>query len=71
MKTKRNLSGIYYRYDNPETGTENRCFEDLPSEEQDRILASEDVEFAKRLAKRLAEVLNEIGNEFNLIMEID
>ena len=70
MKIKRNLSGIYYRYKNPETEeTENRCFEDLPSEAQDLILNAEDCGYAKRLAKMLADTLNEVGNAVDIIAE--
>ena len=64
MKIKRNLSGIYYRYKG-----DNVCFEDLPEEEQDRILNSHDGEFAKRLARILADRLYELGESFDIIAE--
>ena len=39
MKTRRNLSGIYFRSKNEETGKyENVVFEDLSDEEQDEMM---------------------------------
>ena len=70
MKIKRNLSGVYYRYENPETKeTENRCFEDLPPEAQDLILNAEDCGYTKRLARILADRLYELGESFDIIAE--
>jgi len=61
MKEKRNLSGIYFRYNN-----ENIVFEELSEEEQDKILDTKDVDFIKRLTKMLATTIREIGEEFDI-----
>lgn len=39
MKTKRDLSGIYFMQRLPEGGHEPRCFEDLEEEDRERVLA--------------------------------
>lgn len=70
MKTQRNLSGIYVRYQNPQSGEwENWCFEDLSEEKQDEFLASKNLEWTQSLAKQLAYTLNKIGNQFGLTNE--
>jgi hypothetical protein len=67
MKTKRNLSGIYFRSKNEVTNKwDNVCFEDLSADEQHIILTIKDKGFTERLAQRLADTLNEIGEEFNI-----
>jgi hypothetical protein len=61
LKPNRGISGVYLKFKNPETGNfENRCFEDLPEEEQDRWMNSLDIDALKRLIKVLANVINEI-----------
>lgn len=70
MKTKRNLSGIYCRYKNLETGKfDNVCFEDLPEDEQDKFMKNRNEEFLKNLSKRLADVLNEVGEYTGIAKE--
>ena len=67
MKVKRGLSGIYYRSKNTETGKfENVVFEDLNTEEQDKILEGASEEYLKNMVKRLSEVINDIGNQLDL-----
>lgn len=67
MKVKRGLSGIYYRSKNTETGKfENVVFEDLNTEEQDKILEGASEEYLKNMIKRLSEVINDIGNQLDL-----
>ena len=62
MKVKRNLSGIYFRSLNEETGKwEAIVFEDLSEEEQDRYMEGRSEEWIKNLAKQLANTINEIG----------
>ena len=69
MKVRRNLSGIYFRSENEETGkVENVVFEDLSTEEQDKQMENRDVEWLKSLAKQLADTLNDIGEHFDIIM---
>ena len=70
---KRNLSGIYFRYKTPEREDskndkfENRCFEDLPEEDQDKMMEGRSEEWLKSLAKQLANTLRKIGDEFDII----
>lgn len=48
---QRSVSGIYFRYQNPDTQKlENWTFEDLPEEKQNEILDSKDHEFVNRYA---------------------
>lgn len=70
MKTKRNLSGIYFRH-KPEGAEkfENWVFEDLPEEEQSRVMEGRTDEWLKGLAKQLANTLNEIGEHFEIAKE--
>ena len=68
IKTKRNLSGIYLSFKNPETDKiENRVFEDLPSEEQDKIMKDRDIKWLKGLAKQLANTINDVADKFDII----
>jgi hypothetical protein len=63
---KRNLSGVYFRYNNPETGWEPRTFEDLPRSEQERILKGRKNEWVQGLALILADRLRQIGDKFDI-----
>lgn len=64
------MSGIFIRFKNPDTGkTENRTFEDLPKEDQERWLASLDTEALKRTVTSLADTLREICDEFDITRE--
>lgn len=68
MKTRRNLSGVYFRSKNQESGKyENVVFEDLDEEEQNKILNTKEGEWIKSLVKILANTLNDIGNQFDLM----
>ena len=72
MKTIRSLSGIYFRYQNPETKEwENIVFEDLPEEWQDKYMNEKSVEFIKGLAKQLANTINIIGEQFDIIRDYE
>lgn len=63
VPARRDLSGVFFRYRNPETGRfENRVFEDLPESAQDRVMADRDAVWLRSLAKRLALVLREVGD---------
>ena len=66
MKTKRSLSGIYFRHQNKDGKWDNVCFEDLPEWRQEEYMNDRSVEVLKSLAKQLANTLNEIGEEFNI-----
>ena len=70
MKTKRNLSGIYFRSKNPQTGKyENVVFEDLNTEEQEQYMSGKSEEWLKSLARQLANTLNKIGDQFDIVSE--
>lgn len=70
METKRNLSGIYFRSQNEETGEwGNTCFEDLSEKEQDNILMGRKREWLRSLVKQLAGTVNQIGDQFHIIIE--
>lgn len=70
MKEKRSLSGIYFRYQNPQNERwENWVFEDLPEEKQDEILAQKGEEFARNLCKSLANTINTLGKQFDITAE--
>jgi streptogramin lyase len=67
MKTKRELSGIYFRSQNPETGKwDNVVFEDLTEEEQNKRMDDKDEIWLKSLAKQLANTINKIGDQFDI-----
>lgn len=68
IKEQRNLSGIYFRFKNEDTGKmENRVFEDLPIEQQDVVMKGRDIEWVKSLAKQLANTLRDIGDSFDIM----
>jgi len=69
MKTKRSLSGIYFRHKNEDDKWDNVCFEDLPEWRQDEYLNDRSLEWLKSLAKQLAVTLSEIGEEFDIIKQ--
>jgi hypothetical protein len=66
MKTKRNLSGIYFRVKNPEGKFENVVFEDLAEQQQDEVMNGRPEEWLKSLSKQLASTLNDIGEVFDI-----
>jgi hypothetical protein len=67
MKTKRNLSGIYFRFQDPSGSWGNRCFEDLPIEDQNRLMKSKSKEWIESLAIKLADTLNLMGEQFDIL----
>ena len=68
IKEPRNISGIYFRFKNPDTGKlENRVFEDLPEEEMDKQLEGREGKWVKELAKILANKLRGICDQFDII----
>jgi len=65
MKTRRNLSGVYFRV--KDTGEWcNVCFEELTREEQDNVMTGKDEVWLRSLVKQLSFILNEIGEKFDL-----
>jgi hypothetical protein len=61
-KERRDLSGIFFRVkrkDGP--GFENRCFEDLSEDAQDKVMSDRDATWLRGLAKLLARSLNDVG----------
>lgn len=67
MKTVREISGVYFRFQNPETKRfENRVFEDLPEDEQRKILSNNDHQWTIELAIILANKLYEVCEQFDI-----
>ena len=65
---QRNVSGVYFRYQNPENGKwENWTFEDLPEEKQREILDTKGPEFAKSLAVIMSQKLRAVCDQFDII----
>lgn len=70
MKNKRNLSGVYFRSKNEETGKfDNVVFEDLTEQEQDQQMNGRSEEWLKSLAKILANTLNDVCEQFDITSE--
>jgi hypothetical protein len=69
MKEKRNLSGVYTRYQNPDGTWDNRCFEDLPKEIQEDYLKDKDIAFLKRLVYILSDTLTDMGDKLDIFKE--
>ena len=70
MKTKRNLSGIYFRSENKDTGKwENTCFEDLTRESQDEQLSGRNEVWLRSMVRTLANTINKIGEQFNIMSD--
>lgn len=66
MKTKRNLSGVYFRVEMEPNKWQNYCIEDLPEDKIDWILQQHDKEWLINLVKILCNTINEIGENFNI-----
>ena len=70
MKVKRNLSGIYFRNKNTDTGKfDNIVFEDLSEDEQDKMMNDREIDWIKSLAKQLANTINNLGNQFDILSD--
>ena len=66
----RNLSGIYLRQLNPETGKyENVCFEDCTEDKQKEWMETRDADCIKDLAMKLGKTLKKIGDQFDICKE--
>lgn len=67
MKEQRSISGVYFRYFNPESDKwENWCFEDLPEFEQDKIMQQRSAEWLRNMIKTLANTINQVAETFNI-----
>jgi hypothetical protein len=70
MKSKRGLSGIYFRSKNQETGKyESVVFEDLSESEQKELIKNYSKEQLISLSMLLANTINEIGEMFDIVKE--
>jgi len=68
IQEKRNLSGIYFIFNNPISKTkESRVFEDLPEDEQDKVLQNRSIEWYQSMIKKLASILRGIGDKFDIV----
>ena len=69
---QRNISGVYFRYLNPDTNeTENWCFEDMPEEKQREIMdkQTENVEWIKSLALIMSKKLKEVCDLCDIVSD--
>ena len=67
-KTERGLSGIWFRYQDPETNKwGNRVFEDLPRDKQEEYLKGKSKEWIESLAIQLGDTITKIGNDLDLM----
>jgi hypothetical protein len=66
MKTKRNLSGIYFRAQDENGKWINVCFEDLSREDQEKYTKDKPILWLCSLAFQLADTINEIGEKFDI-----
>ena len=71
MKTKRNLSGVYFRVENSEGKFENVCIEDLTRDQQKEVIKGKNEEWIHNLIFILADSLNEVGDEFDIIKKYE
>jgi hypothetical protein len=69
MKTKRNLSGIYFRSKNKDGKWDNIVFEDLSEEEQMDKMSSYNKDELMRLAILLANTINRIAEQFDIMSD--
>jgi hypothetical protein len=70
MVERRNLSGVFFRQKNEETGKyENVCFEELREDEKKRVLKDRPSEWKDQLIMILSDTLNKIGDQFNIAKE--
>ncbi len=70
MSTKRNLSGVYFRSKNKDTGEyDNIVFEELSGEEQVKTMQNNTPEWTQNLCLILAKTIVEIGKEFNITVK--
>ncbi len=70
IPTKRNVTGIYFRYKNPITGEmENRVFEDLPELNQREQLEGRNEDWLKEMVVIMAQCLHHICDEFDISKE--
>jgi hypothetical protein len=70
LRPPRNLSGVFFRFRNPDTGKfENWCFEDLPQAVRDEKLVTWDRDWLVSLVNILADVIVDIGDHLDIGME--
>jgi hypothetical protein len=70
-KEKRNLSGIYFRYQKEDGSYGSRVFEDLDLTEQVKVLEGKSEEWLKSCILTLAGTINIIGDKFDIKSEIN
>ncbi len=72
MRKPRKLSGVFFRWRNPETNAfENVAFEDLPPDDREERMAGRDDIWLRALAHHLANALVTIGDQFDIVREDD
>ena len=67
MKERIELSGVYFRVQNPETKKwESVCFEDLELSQQEEVIKDKSKEFLQNLAIKMASTLWQLGDALEL-----
>lgn len=67
MRKPRNLSGVFFRFKNPETDRfENWCYEDLPEEDRKAKLGDRDPEWVASLLNMMADTIVRLGDQFDI-----
>lgn len=69
MKEPRNVSGIYFFNIKPDGTKEPLCFEDLPKDQQERVVREMPRVGLESIALLLAEVLRKVCDECNIVRE--
>lgn len=69
MKTRRNLSGVYFRVQIENEKFDSVCFEDMSEEEQDRQMDGRELEWHKKMIRIMSNTINELGDRFDLMSE--
>lgn len=65
---QRNISGIYFKYQNPETGKwENWCFEDMPKEDQEKQLEGRSKEWLVSMVFSLSKTLKNVCDSCDVV----
>jgi hypothetical protein len=67
MKERIELSGVYFRVQNPETKKwESVCFEDLELNQQKKVIKNKSKKFLQNLAIKMASTLWQLGDALEL-----
>jgi len=63
----RNLDGFFYRYQDEDGNWVNKCFTDLPENEQDKFLDSLSTPGLIKMCKEFAGIIRAMAEQFNIV----